>query len=61
MSPEIRQLKGENSSRDNRICFIIDDVDKKLRLLQSKLRQNKQESISFSQVINYALRKSQEK
>jgi len=37
--------------------MIDDDLDKKLRLRQAKLIQQKQTSYSYSRVINEALRK----
>ena len=40
-----------------RVTVLLDsDLDKKLRLLQAKLIQKNNESISFSQVLNHAIR-----
>lgn len=41
-----------------RVTVVIDDdIDKKIRLKQAKLIQTRQESVSFSRVINETLRK----
>ena len=48
---------GKNSVKNLRICVTLDDdVDKKLRLLQAKFIQSRQESVSYSRIINLALR-----
>ena len=41
-----------------RVTIIIDDdIDKKLRILQAKMIQQKQSAYSFSSAVNDALRK----
>ena len=50
---------AKKSTKDVRICVLLDDdVDKKLRTLQSKMILKNKSSVSFSKVINEALKNS---
>ena len=44
---------------EKRICLMIDeDVDKKIRSIQSKLIKKNQSSCSYSKAINFVLREN---
>jgi len=51
--------KNESTGKAKRVTIMIDDdLDKKLRIRQSKMIQQEQSSYSFSKVINEVLRKN---